>query len=300
MKKLILTGLAIVLFSACQDQQRYTQTSAEIEITKKLIKDYNDQNWESLVSHYADTSNTFFNTKSNSIKSNQVPVYHQENDANFSSRGFTDEDQEYEMVVTDEGNTWVNFWGIWQGTLAANNKQLEIPVHLTAQFIDGKIVEEHGLWDNAPIVLAMQEIEAARMNEEGYRSNLEIVKSIYDNFAKGDIPAFLAVLDPKVEWNEAENFIYADGSPYIGPDAFVKGVLERIGADWEYWKIADLQLNDMTNSMVLGTGRYQAKNKKNGKVINAQVAHVWTLKNSKVVKFQQYTDTKQIAEAIIE
>ncbi len=111
---------------------------------------------------------------------------------------------------------------------------------------------------------------------------------------------FLDVLDPNVEWNEAENFIYADGSPYIGPDSFVKGVLERIGADWEYWKIADLQLTDMSNNMVLGTGRYQAKNKKNGKLINAQVAHVWTLRNGKVVIFQQYTDTKQVAEAIIE
>jgi hypothetical protein len=40
---------------------------------------------------------------------------------------------------------------------------LEIPVHLTAQFIDGKIVREYGYWDNAPIVLAIQEIEAAKM-----------------------------------------------------------------------------------------------------------------------------------------
>jgi len=57
-------------------------------------------------------------------------------------------------------------------------------------------------------------------------------------------------------------------------------------------------LNEMTNGMVLGTGRYQAKNKKSGKILNAQVAHLWTLKNGKVTKFQQYTDTKQVAEAI--
>ena len=101
-----------------------------------------------------------------------------------------------------------------------------------------------------------------------------------------------------MEWNEAENFIYADGSPYIGPDAFTKGVLERLGADWEYWKISELQLTDMSNNMVLATGRYQAKHKNTGKEINAQVAHVWTLKNGKVVIFQQYTDTKQVAEAV--
>ncbi|HSQ46585.1 MAG TPA: hypothetical protein VLM44_06650, partial [Lutibacter sp.] len=89
------------------------------------------------------------------------------NETVFSSRGFVEKGQEYEMATTDEGNTWVNFWGVWKGTLAANNKVIEIPVHLTAQFIDGKIVREYGYWDNAPIVLAIQEIEAtAKMAEE--------------------------------------------------------------------------------------------------------------------------------------
>ncbi len=190
MKKLIAAGLLLVLFTSCQNQQRYTQNSSEIETTKALIKDYNEKNWESLISYYSDTASTYFNSKNNAIKPNEIPAYHQQSDGNFTSRGFTEEDQEYEMVVTDKGMTWVNFWGTWQGTLAANNKHLEVPVHLTLQFIDGKIVEEHGLWDNAPMVLALQEIEAERMNEEGYQSNFEIVKSIYDNFAKGDIPAF--------------------------------------------------------------------------------------------------------------
>jgi ketosteroid isomerase-like protein len=175
--------------------------------------------------------------------------------------------------------------------LAANNKQITIPVHLTIQFIDGKAVTEYGYWDNAPIVAALQEIEANQHNKQ-------TVQAAYDNFAKGDVPAVLALLDPKAEWNEAENFIYASEKPYIGADAIVKGVFEPIGADWEYWKISDLQLNELTNGMVLATGRYQAKNKKTGKDLNAQVAHVWTLKNGKITKFQQYTDTKQAAEVV--
>ncbi len=32
--------------------------------------------------------------------------------------------------------------------------------------------------------------------------------------------------------------------------------------------------------------------------VRAQFAHVWVLKGGSVVKFQQYTDTKQFAEAI--
>lgn len=167
MKNLFLLGLVIVLFTSCDTKpERYTQKSAEIETYKSGLKDYTDKNWESLVSHYADTANVFFNTAV-PMRANKIPEFHQNNETVFSSRGFVEKGQEYEMATTDEGNTWVNFWGVWKGTLAANNKVIEIPVHLTAQFIDGKIVREYGYWDNAPIVLAIQEIEsAAKMAHE--------------------------------------------------------------------------------------------------------------------------------------
>lgn len=290
MKKLLFSGLFLILFVSCQNQERYSQTSSEVEKAKAIIKDYDAKNYESLVSHFADTANVFFNSTA-SFKASQLPVFHSNDDENFSSRGFVQEGQEYEMVVTDEGKKWVNFWGNWQGTLAANNKQIRIPVHLTIQFIDGKAVTEYGYWDNTPIVAALQEIEANQNNKQ-------TIQAAYDNFAKGDVPAFLALLDPNIEWNEAENFIYASEKPYIGADAIVKGVFEPIGTEWEYWKISNLQLNELTNGMVLATGRYQAKNKKSGKNLDAQMAHIWTLKNGKVTKFQQYTDTKQASEVI--
>ena len=68
------------------------------------------------------------------------------------------------MVVTDKGETWVNFWGLWKGTMKTTNKVYEIPFHLTAQFIDGKIVKEFGYWNNAQVkldLLASQQAAAA-------------------------------------------------------------------------------------------------------------------------------------------
>ncbi len=287
MKNLFFGGLLLVLFISCDNQQRYTQQSSEIETTKTLIKDYNEKNYEAVVAHFADTANVYFNSAT-SFKASLLPEYHKDGDNNFVSRGFLEKGQEYEMVKTDDGKTWVNFWGTWKAELAANNEPIELQIHLTLQFIDGKVVTEFGYWDNAPITLAVQ----------NSGNNKDIIASAYSNFAKGDIPAFLAQLDAKVEWNEAENFIYASDEPYIGPDAFTKGVLERIGNDWEYWKITDLQLNEMKNGMVLATGRYNAKHKKTGKILNAQVAHLWTLASNKIIKFQQYTDTKQAFDAI--
>ena len=160
MKKLFLIGIATMLFISCNQETRYTQNSPEIDIVKAIIKDYDTKSYESLIMHYADTATTQFNNAK--MPSKDIPKYHKGNDINFSSRGFDIKNQEYEMVKTDDGKTWVNFWGNWKGTLAGNGKEIEIPVHITAQFINGKIVKDHGYWDSAPLVLALQQIEKSK------------------------------------------------------------------------------------------------------------------------------------------
>lgn len=98
-------------------------------------------------------------------------------------------------------------------------------------------------------------------------------------------------------WNEAEGNKYADGNPYIGPKAVLIVVFARIGEDYEYFKLVNIQLHEMKNNQVLATLRYQAKLKKNGATYDAQVANLWRLKGGKAIAFQQYLDTKKVADA---
>lgn len=128
--------------------------------------------------------------------------------------------------------------------------------------------------------------------------NLSLAKSLYDAFAKADIPTVLAGMDDNIVWNEAENFPYADKNPYVGKDAVLNGVFARLGNDWENFTLTEKQFYPIQNDMVLVTGYYTAKHKQTGKAIKAQFAHVWWLKDGKLVRFQQYTDTKQVAEAV--
>ncbi|SNR61266.1 hypothetical protein SAMN06265371_106250 [Lutibacter agarilyticus] len=99
MKNLLLTGMVLLFLTSCQ-KQRYTQQSEEIETVKKLISNYNAKEYASVVSHFADTANVYFNS-SQSFKASKLPEYHAPTDAEFSSRGFIDEGLEYEMVETD-------------------------------------------------------------------------------------------------------------------------------------------------------------------------------------------------------
>lgn len=127
--------------------------------------------------------------------------------------------------------------------------------------------------------------------------NITIIDSMYKAFEKGDIPIVLGLLDDKVVWNEAEGNAMADGNPYVGPEAVLNGVFARLGEEHEYFNLKEIELHNMYNDKVLATLRYDAKRKSNGALYDAQVAHLWTMKNGKVAAFQQYVDTKQLADA---
>ncbi|MBT8393218.1 MAG: ester cyclase [Bacteroidia bacterium] len=180
MKKLLLLGFAVLLFAACQQEQRYTQQSPEIDTVKKLIKNYNDKTYDASI--YADTSKTYYNTKGKGMSPKETIEYHKANDAMYSSRSFLDEDQEYEMVKTDDGQTWVNCWLDWKGTLAVNGKEFMVPIHLTYQFADSKIVREVGMWDPSEIVLEAQAMSKMTVEEKAMlKANSDFIKAWSDN-----------------------------------------------------------------------------------------------------------------------
>ena len=62
--------------------------------------------------------------------------------------------------------------------------------------------------------------------------NVALIRGIYDAFSRGDIADVLGRMSPGIVWNEAENFPYADGNPYIGPQAVASGIFatgRRVG-----------------------------------------------------------------------
>jgi uncharacterized protein len=128
------------------------------------------------------------------------------------------------------------------------------------------------------------------------QENVGIIRGMYDAFARGDIPAVLDVFDPDIEWREAENFLYADRNPYIGPAAILEGVFARLGNEWEGFAATPESLLDAGDAVVT-QGYYTGVYKSTGKSVRAQFAHVLTMRGGKAIRFQQYTDTKQFAEA---
>jgi ketosteroid isomerase-like protein len=124
-------------------------------------------------------------------------------------------------------------------------------------------------------------------------SNVQAAQSIYDAFARFDIPPVLAAMDPEVQWRQAEGSPYQpDGAAWTGPQTVLEKLFMRIGAEWDALGITIRSLHDAGEYVVM-EGRYTGTFKPTGRNFDAQVCHVLRFRNGKLVSFQQYTDTAQ-------
>jgi hypothetical protein len=131
--------------------------------------------------------------------------------------------------------------------------------------------------------------------EDAMADNVAVIRGVYEAFAKGDVPAVLEALDPAIEWNEAEHFPYWSPQPFKGPQAVVAGVFARIPSDFDGFRV-DVHRIAGAGDTVLAEARYRGIAKRTGQALDAQVAHVWDLRNGKAIRFQQYVDTWLVAQ----
>lgn len=288
MKKSILL-FAIAFLSAATIFAQQSNIDKDIAMYEKVWDDIvNKGQIDQISTKNFDENIVMISKPENIVGIDAFKAYYQNFLTGFSEIKFTVEEilgSEDKIVKhwNFKGKHTGDFFGI-----PATGKTVDLSGVTIAKMKNGKIAREQDFMDN---MLFMQQLGLVSNPE-----NLSIVDNLYKNFGAGDIPAVLAAMDEKIVWNEAEGNAYADGNPYIGPDAVLKGVFGRIGEEHEYFNLNDIQLHQMSDNKVLATLRYDAKHK-NGNSYNAQVAHLWTLKDGKVSAFQQYVDTKKLYDA---
>lgn len=151
---------------------------------------------------------------------------------------------------------------------------------------NGKLQTVAGFFDAAP----------KRPTNQTAAENINLVKGIYKAFNTGDYQAVLGYFAPTIEWISAESSPLADASPYRGLESVRNGVFARIAATSPELKIRADEIFAVEEKVV-ALGYYYDFPQKSGAPVEAQVAHVWTILGGRIVKFQQYTDTRKLAES---
>jgi ketosteroid isomerase-like protein len=163
MRTFLLTLSAAAMLVACNEcpPDRYTQKSPEIDKAIASNDAYCKRDWEALKAMYAPDAKIYHNS-TEPVSVDVSIAEGQEAAQYFSSETITTED--VEMVVTDSTETWVNFWGIWKGVMAANGKEYTSPMHMTMRFENGLITEEHGYWDSSSMMQDFMAMDTAAVD----------------------------------------------------------------------------------------------------------------------------------------
>ncbi|MTV36961.1 nuclear transport factor 2 family protein [Duganella radicis] len=126
-------------------------------------------------------------------------------------------------------------------------------------------------------------------------SNYDIIAAHYAASDRLDLAGMMANVSATVEWTEMAGFPCA--GTWIGPQAVIDNVFKVLGTAWEDYRFELERLVD-GNDVIIGIGAYSGTYRATGKAMRARVAHVWRLEGGKVVKFEQFTDTLLVANAM--
>jgi ketosteroid isomerase-like protein len=127
-------------------------------------------------------------------------------------------------------------------------------------------------------------------------TNIEIIKSTYEGKTSEENGRNLAkYVVEDISWTEAKGFPYA--GTYIGLENVTRNVFYRLGSEWIDYKFTpeDYVASD---DKVVAYGTYTGTYKVTGKSFAARVAHVWKLKEQKIVRFEQFVDSHPVNDAM--
>ena len=126
------------------------------------------------------------------------------------------------------------------------------------------------------------------------QQNIGVVQSGYAAFGRGDIPGLLSLLDANVEWTTPGESDLPTAGTRRGPAAvgeFFRTINTLI--EFEAFEPQTF-LADGDRVVVLGTDRYKVKGG-SGKSLSEAWCHVFTVRDGKIINFQEYIDTAAFA-----
>ncbi|MBO9616424.1 MAG: nuclear transport factor 2 family protein [Dyadobacter sp.] len=127
-------------------------------------------------------------------------------------------------------------------------------------------------------------------------TNLEIIKGTYEGGSSEENGKNLAkYVADTIIWIEAKGFPYA--GRYIGLEAITQNVFSRLASEWINYKFTpEGYLADQDKVVAYGT--YSGTYKITNKYFSARVAHLWKLKDGRIISFEQFVDSVPVNYAM--
>ncbi len=129
------------------------------------------------------------------------------------------------------------------------------------------------------------------------QANIELAKSCYAAFQRGDIAHILASVTDDIEWITPGEGIPTGGLKR-GKDAVVR-FFEMVGSTWNFTAFEPKEYIASGDSLVV-LGSYAGTARATGRPMSSEWAMVWKFRDGKVAYFREYTDTEALARAMVQ
>jgi uncharacterized protein len=127
--------------------------------------------------------------------------------------------------------------------------------------------------------------------------NVEVVKSAYAAFLRGDVAGVLALVDDNVDWHGVKG---TEGvAPHSGPRkgrAAVGEFFQPVAESTEFTRFEPREFIAQGDQVAV-IGDYAARVKGTGRSIASDWAMVFTLRDGRIVRFREWTDSAQLVRA---
>jgi ketosteroid isomerase-like protein len=126
--------------------------------------------------------------------------------------------------------------------------------------------------------------------------NVEIVRDCYRAFTSDDLEALLGAFAADIEW---ESVGRREDFPTLGPwrgIAEVRKFFHTVAETLEFHAFSPRELHGVGN-IVFAMGSYEMAVRKTGRRVASDWLHVFWVRNGKVTRFREFTDTARFAEA---
>jgi ketosteroid isomerase-like protein len=127
------------------------------------------------------------------------------------------------------------------------------------------------------------------------KTNLDIMNEAYAAFASGDIPAILAIYDPKAELESAGPKGIPWAGSYRGPEG-AKKYFAAIEAEADVEAFEPHTFVAQEDKVVV-LGVETVRSKRTGRSYETHWVHAFTLSGGKIIRFREYCDTATAAAA---
>lgn len=130
------------------------------------------------------------------------------------------------------------------------------------------------------------------------QENVQIVQDLYAAFGRGDVTTILELLDEAVDWHfngRSQDIPFA--GHWLGREKMIK-FFRTVGLTCDVLEFGPDEIITLGDH-ILSLGYERVRVKATGRIFETKWAHLFTVRDDKIIRLREYYDTAAMAEAFL-